>query len=147
MSAFDQYIFGNSALYERLCLITEVLGKFVSCAPRAVSIDQLEKQTGRSARELQKLCTTLCREQLLQLHQAQPHSWRLACEASQVTLEDAFRCVVAEKTVRTKAKAAAVTTAENNAAPRREVDLLVMQAAMGINQSVFQHLRQFSLDR
>ena len=25
--------------------------------------------------------------------------------------------------------------------------MLVMQATMGINQSIFQHLRQFSLDR
>lgn len=153
MSAVDQYILGNSALYERLCLITEVLGKFVSSAPRAVDIAQLEKQTGRPAKELQKLCAMLCREQLLQLQPGQPYCWRLACEASQVTLEDAFRCVVAEKTARVKTKAASVTAEEAGAAvsdgavPRREVDLLVMQATMGINQSVFRHLRQFSLDR
>lgn len=153
MSAVDQYILGNSALYERLCLITEVLGKFVSSAPRAVDIAQLEKQTGRPAKELQKLCAVLCREQLLQPQPGQPHCWRLACEASRVTLEDAFRCVVAEKVTRAKTKAASGaheatgTAASDNAVPRREVDLLVMQATMDINQSVFRHLRQFSLDR
>lgn len=147
MSSVDQYILGNSALYERLCLITEVLGKFVSCAPRAVMLAQLEQQTGRPAKELQKLCGVLCREQLLSPHPEQPHSWLLACEASQVTLEDAFRCVVAEKTQRAKPKTATASVEESGTAPRREVDLLVMQATMGINQSVFQHLRQFSLDR
>jgi len=146
MSAIDQYLLGNSALYERLCLITEVLGKFVSCAPRAVDIAQLEKHTGRPAKELQTLCAMLCREQLLHPHPEQRHSWRLACEASRVTLEDAFRCVMAEQAARARpGRPKAAPTLED--APRREVDLLVMQATMGIHQSVFQHLRQFSLDR
>lgn len=30
---------------------------------------------------------------------------------------------------------------------QQQLDLLLMQATMSINQSMFQHLRQFSLDR
>jgi DNA-binding IscR family transcriptional regulator len=146
MSAVDQYILGSGVLYERLCLITEVLGRFVSSAPRAVDIAQLEKHTGRPAKELLRLCAMLCREQLLQPHPGQVRCWELARDASQVTLEDAFRCAMNEQAARARpgrVKASVVA----DAAPRREVDMLVMQATMGINQSVFQHLRQFSLDR
>lgn len=151
MNAVDAYLLGNSALHARLCLVTEVLGKFVSGAPREVSLAQLEKHTGRSARDLQKVCAMLCREGLLAPCPQQAQHWRLACEASRVTLEDAFRCVAAEKAARGRYKAG--QRAGHNAAPdvadmpHREVDLLVMQATMGIQQSVFQHLRQFSLDR
>lgn len=146
MSAVDQYILGSGILYERLCLITEVLGRFVTCAPRTVDIEQLEKHTGRPAKELLRLCAMLCREQLLKPHPGQRHSWQLACEASQVTLEDAFRCAINEQAARSRSVRAKIHTATEDA-PCREVDMLVMQATMGINQSIFQHLRQFSLDR
>lgn len=146
MSSVDNYILGDSALYARLCMITSVLGKFVSSMPRAVSLQQLEEQTGRPARELVKLCNLLCRENLLLPHPDRPHSWMLACEASQVTLEDAFRCAVAEQASRAR-PGRQKSAPENADGVQREVDLLVMQATMGINQSVFQHLRQFSLDR
>lgn len=143
MSAADQYLLGNAALYARLGLVTEVLGKFVSASPRAVGIAQLEKQTGCSARELQKVCTMLCREGLLLAQPKQLHHWVLACEASAVTLEDAFRCVIAEKAARERTR----RVPDEADMPSREVDLLLMQATMGIQQSVFRHLRQFSLDR
>lgn len=143
MSSVDQYLLGNAALYARLSLVTEVLGKFVSAAPRMVGIAQLERQTGRSARELQRVCAMLCREGLLRPEPKHAQHWTLACEASLVTLEDVFRCVIAEKTARERSRA----TADETGVHRREVDLLLMQATMGIQQSVFQHLRQFSLDR
>ncbi|WP_292933107.1 hypothetical protein [Noviherbaspirillum sp.] len=143
MNAVDEYLLGSSTLYARLCLVTDVLGEFVSSAPREVGLAQLEKHTGRSARELQKVCAMLCREGLLLLCPTQAPHWKLACEASDVTLEDAFRCVAAEKAARERHKAAP----DAADMPHREVDLLVMQATMGIQQSVLQHLRQFSLDR
>lgn len=145
MSALDQYILGSSVLYDRVCLITEVLGKFVSSAPRAVDMAQLEKHTGRPAKELLRLCAMLCREELLLPHPGQRHCWMLAREASQVTLEDAFRCAMNEQAAR--ARPGRAKSGVPDGGPRREVDMLVMQATMGINQSIFQHLRQFSLDR
>lgn len=139
-------IFGSSSMYERLCLVTEVLGAFVSVAPRTVGIEQLARQTGRPAKELARLCNALCREQLLASDRG--NVWRLAGDASEVTLEDAFRFVVNEQAARsrTRQRADAEELAQETAT-RRDVDLLVMQAAISINQSVFQHLRQFSLDR
>lgn len=145
MSAIEQAILGSGVLYDRLCLITEVLGRFVSCAPRAVDIAQLEKHTGRPAKELLRLCAMLCREELLRPHPEQQRCWLLAREASQVTLEDAFRCAMNEQAARARPGRPRAVVPDGT--PRREVDMLVMQATMGINQSIFQHLRQFSLDR
>lgn len=143
MSAIDHYILGDAAFHARLSLVTEVLGKFVSAAPRAVDMAQLEKQKGRTTRELLRVCALLCREGLLTMEPKHSRRWKLTCAASVVTLEDVFRCVVAEKTVRGRA---GLNNDEADASPR-EVDLLLMQATMEIQQSVFHHLRQFSLDR
>lgn len=150
MNAADEYLLGDSALYGRLCLITELLGQFVASAPRAVSLAQLEQLTGRPARELVRLCNILCREQVLRPDAGQSQSWTLACETSQLTLEDAFRCAVSEQASRARSakhKAARTAAAQQQDAVHPEVGMLVMQATMGINQSVFHHLRQFSLDR
>lgn len=143
MSVTDQCILGSGVLYDRLCLITEVLGRFVSCAPRAVDLAQLEKHTGRPAKELLRLCAMLCREELLRPHPEMTPCWILTREASQVTLEDAFRCAINEQAARARRGRPKAAVPD----PRREVDMLVMQATMDINQSIFQHLRQFSLDR
>jgi hypothetical protein len=147
MSAIDRFIIGDGTSYARLCLITDVLGKFVSYAPRAVGMVQLQRHTGRAPKELHRLCAMLCGAQLPQPDPSQRGSRRLACEASQVTLEDAFRCVLAERAARAKPKAAPQGDDEPEATSRREITLLLMQATMGINQSVYRHLRQFSLDR
>lgn len=148
MKAIDDFLLGDSALYARLCMTTEVLGHFVSCAPRSLALDQLERQTRMPVKDLLKLCAMLCREQVLRPHPKQPQCWVLACETSELTLEDAFRCVVSEQSGRARAaKRRAMAEAPLTDTVHREVDMLVMQATMGINQSVFQHLRQFSLDR
>ena len=143
MNGMDQVFLGSGVLYDRVCLITEVLGRFVSSAPRAVDLAQLEKHTGRPAKELLRLCAMLCREGLLRVDPQLPRGWQLACEASRLTLEDAFRCAMNEQAARARPGRAKV----QEGVPRREVDMLVMQATMDINQSIFQHLRQFSLDR
>ncbi|MFC7518165.1 hypothetical protein ACFQUU_24435 [Herbaspirillum sp. GCM10030257] len=148
MNAIDDFLLGDSALHARLCVTTEVLGQFVSCAPRSLTLDQLKRQTRMPIRDLLKLCTTLCREQLLRPHPEQPQSWALACATSKLTLEDAFRCVVSEQLESVRvAKRRPLSEQPLADTVHREVDMLVMQATMGINQSVFQHLRQFSLDR
>jgi hypothetical protein len=109
----EDFILGDSALHQRLCAITEVLGKFVACAPRQLNIWHLAESTGRSERELEKLCVGLARAAVGQY--IDPSAAQLSGHRPQRFQHDA--------------------------------DLLVMQAAMAINQSVFQHLRQFSLDR
>lgn len=141
MTTVEDYILGNGALHDRFFATTEILAKLVSSAPRSVSIAQLEEETGRPARELGKLCAGLARSSLLMPDPRAPERWMLTCDASMVTLEDVFRCVLAEQQARKAPGKAGTERAPN------DVDLLVMQAMIAINQSVFKHLRQFSLDR
>ena len=140
MVTVEDCILGNSALHDRFFATTEILARLVSSAPRAVSMAQLEDATGRSEKELTKLCIALARVGLLRQDAQAPEKWALTCEPSQVTLEDVFRCVMTEQQTRSR-KAASADRAPN------DVDLLVMQAMIAINQSVFKQLRQFSLDR
>lgn len=140
MVTVDHCILGNGALHDRFFATTEILAKVVSCAPRGVRIAQLEEATGRTSRELGRLCQALARAGLLR-HDAAAGKWQLTCDPCAVTLEDVFRCVLSETPARKPARASASERAAS------DVDVLVMQAMLAINQSVFQHLRQFSLDR
>ena len=143
----DDFILGDSALHQRLCAITELLGKFVGSAPRPLSVWQLVEGTGRTEREIGALCAALARAGLLRGHARLLDNWELVCAPDQVTLEDVFRCVMAEQPVLPKPALPLPSAAARPARLQHDADLLVMQAAMAINQSVFQHLRQFSLDR
>lgn len=140
MGTVESYIFGNGALHDRFFATTEILAKLVSSAPRAVGMEQLESATGRPAKELAKLCSSLERAGLVCQDREAAEKWTLTCDPCMVTLEDVFRCVLTEQQGRSRSKAAP------DRAPN-DVDLLVMQAMIAINQSVFKHLRQFSLDR
>jgi DNA-binding IscR family transcriptional regulator len=143
------FMLGDGALHQRLCAITEILGKFVGCAPRQLSIRNLVESTGRCENDLENLCAELTRAALLQSNLQLPGSWSLACAPDKVTLEDVFRCVMTEQPVQGQPSAADFVQLAGRQSQRvqYDVDLLVTQAAMAINQSVFQHLRQFSLDR
>lgn len=142
MVPVEDFILGSGTLHERFCLTTEILAKLVSSAPRSVSIAQLENETGRSPEELTALCESMTRLGLLCRDPLAQERWLLTCDASMVTLEDVYRCVLAERpqTAGGSGKAVAVRA-------QTDVDLLVMQAMIEINQSVLKHLRQFSLDR
>jgi DNA-binding IscR family transcriptional regulator len=143
MVTVEDYILGGSGLHDRLCAMAEIMAKLVSSAPRAVSMAQLEQATGRPSKELTRLCGCLWRADLLLPGPRAGESWSLACEPSEVTLEDVFRCIVAEQ----QACAKPAAKPRKPECPRGDVDLLVMQAMIAINQSVLKHLRQFSLDR
>jgi len=140
----DDYILGNGVLHDRFRVTTEILSALVSSAPRSVSMAQLQSYTGRPTKELTKLCSALWRSTLTQPDANVRGSWMLACAPSTVTLEDVFRCVIANQPA--VAKPTIVKSAEADQR-HHDIDLLVMQATMAINQSVFRHLRQFSLDR
>ncbi|GIZ50717.1 hypothetical protein [Noviherbaspirillum aridicola] len=132
------YLLGNAVLHARFIATTQILAKMVSRAPRALSISQLEDETGRPARELGKLCHALGRAGVLCRDGECLDRWRLAGEPSEVTLEDVFRCIVEQQTPARPGKPEAAAS---------EVDLLLMQAMIAINQSVSTQLRRFSLDR
>ncbi|HJV87181.1 MAG TPA: hypothetical protein VJ698_17075 [Noviherbaspirillum sp.] len=143
MVTVEDCILGNGALHDRFFATTEILARLVSSSPRTVSMEQLEDATGRPARELARLCNNLVRANLLQHDPAAPDKWMLTCHPGMVTLEDVFRCVLAGQPARSKSAVRSSTHERSSS----DVDLLVMQAMIAINQSVFKHLRQFSLDR
>lgn len=143
MITSDDYILGNGQLHERFRVTTEILGALVSSSPRPVTIAQLQSYTGRSAREISRLCAELERSALTEPDKKTRGSWLLACPPSSVTLEDVFRCVIANTDQRKTTTPSQIEFDRT----RRDVDLLVTQATIAINQSVFQHLRQFTLDR
>lgn len=142
MVTVEDYILGNSALHDRFFATTEILARIVASAPRAVSLGQLEEASGRPAKQILKLCARLVRANLLCHDTNGAHKWMLTCNPSMVTLEDVFRCVMTENQ-----GARSTSSASAPERVRSDVDLLVMQAMIAINQSVFKHLRQFSLDR
>lgn len=147
MVPLDDCIFGNNVLHARFCATTEILARLVSTAPRAVSLPQLEQATNRTPKDLAKLCAALARAGLLRAVPGAVQSWSLTCEPSHVTLEDVFRCVLNERPGRSSSMREAT---QDTAVPERlttDVNLLVTQAMIAVNQSVFKHLRQFSLDR
>ena len=143
----DDFLLGDSALHQRLCAITEILARFVAAAPRSLSLLQLVDGIGRPERELNRLCGALDRAGLLRRHAALPDTWELLCAPDQVTLEDVFKGVMADQPERPKFTEPVAAAVRRQHRLHHDADLLVMQAAMAINQSVFQHLRQFSLDR
>jgi DNA-binding IscR family transcriptional regulator len=140
MAAVDDYILGNGALHDQFCITTEILAKLILQSPQPVGMAQLANYTGRAEKELARLCAGLARAKLLRPAADGSGNWMLACESGAVTLEDVFRCVIAAQPGRGKPAAKPDTVC-------RDADLLVMQATITINQSVFKHLRQFSLDR
>jgi DNA-binding IscR family transcriptional regulator len=140
----DDYILGNGVLHDRFRVTTEILSALVSCAPRSLSMAQLQSYTGRPTRELTKLCGALWRSTLTQPDANARGNWMLACAPSTVTLEDVFRCVIADQPQMPKPT---IVKPDEDNQRHHDIDLLVMQATMAINQSVFRHLRQFSLDR
>lgn len=144
MPSIDDYIFGNGALHERFRVTTQALAVLVTCAPRSVSISQVQKYVQRSARDIEKLLDGLQEPMLAQPDPNKNGNWRLACEPSQVTLEDVFRFVISSYDNRTPRPR---EDAEPSEQLMMDVDLLVMQATMAVNQDVYRQLRQFSLDR
>jgi DNA-binding IscR family transcriptional regulator len=139
----NDFLLGNGALHDRFCLTTEILGALMAHGARPLSNAELEQVTGRSAREIGKICQSMRRVGLLAQATSLPRSWKLDCEPSKTTLEDVYRCVLAEQPRNCKAVA---TRSDPQDATFHHVNLLIMQATMAINQSVLRHLSQFSLD-
>lgn len=139
MQALDGYILGNGTLHAQLALATKILAMLAARTPHCVTLETFAGQTLQPARELRKLCDSLCRAELVQ--QTSRDSWMLACTPGRTTLEDVYRAILAAP----GRKAAASTAAPQ--APHDNLDLLLAQAAMAVNQNILTQLRQFTLDR
>lgn len=138
----DHYILGDAVLHNRLCITAGILAELMLRAPRSVSIAKLAEAIGCPVKQLEPICHGLWRNGLLQPDPAIHGNWMLSGSPSDITLEDVFRSLLAEPTYTPRSMRML-----QPAHLARDVDLLVMQAAVGVNQGMFRHLRRFSLDQ
>jgi DNA-binding IscR family transcriptional regulator len=140
MSMADEYLLGDAPMHNKFQMTAEILERFVAEGSSAVTATRIAECTGRTTREVMQICKSLQRAAILQPVARAARTWTLARDPSTITLEDVYRCVAAERSQPQKLEAVEHGLANS-------VDLLIMQATIAINQSLFQHLRQFSLDR
>ncbi len=139
-----QHILGNVALQERFFMYAEVLAHIVSRTSRPVSLGQLESDSDLPPVELKRLCNQLERAGILNKHPNLPEGWSLGKDPGTVTLEDVLRCVLAEGRRRGGSSREA---GDRRFGGDHDLDLLLMQAAMAVDENIFKQLRTFSLDR
>lgn len=169
MHVVEDFICANRAMHEQFRAVAQVLSLFVQEQARGLSLVRLQRETQRPVAELRQICIDLTQLQLLRRQVGRGERWMLAREAASITLEDAYDCLMlaqtearaagampaasASVTAPTSAsglkgvKATDVRTLDVAAGCKMGVDIVIMQAAMGINQSTRQHLRHFHLDR
>lgn len=145
MQSLDGYILGNSTLHTQLAVATRILALLAASAPQCVTLATLQNATRRSAIELRKICKGFHHAGFVTTPKDVHDAWMLHCDLGDVTLEDVYLALLAgagnSKKSATGNAAAETSTQQNN------LDLILMQAAMTINQSLFKQLRQFRLDR
>lgn len=126
---------------QKFRVTTEILEQFVSNPSQELSSARLAEHIGRTVREVNQVCKKLQLIGLIEPAKPVAKGWKLVCDPNTITLEDVYRGVIADTAT------AVVTEPDRTADPARGVDLLIMQATMEVNQSIFRHLRQFSLGR
>ena len=145
MQSLDAYILGNSTLHTQLAVATRILALLAASAPQCVTLATLHSATRRSALELRKICKGFNHAGFVTTPKAMHDAWTLHCDLATVTLEDVYLALLAGAG---HGKKTATTDAAAEASPQQNnLDLILMQAAMTINQSLFKLLRQFTLDR
>lgn len=136
-----EFMFADLLLDSKFRAATEILEQFVSCAAREISASELAHQTDRTVREVNVICRLLAEAGLVRSSEGRSRSWMLVCDPVSLTLEDVYRALSRQ------AVAADHPSGDDRELLGRSVDLLISQATMAVNQSVAQHLRQFSLNR
>jgi hypothetical protein len=142
MLSNNDYLLGNRALHEQWRGSTQVLVTVAEHAPQSVSIERLCTGTGRSEREVEKLCRGLEHAGLLCKPFPRRREWQLTCDANVLTLETVYLCVLEEAARNEDAKVVAADAPDK---ALHRVDVLLTQAVMTVHQSVLTHLRQFSI--
>jgi DNA-binding IscR family transcriptional regulator len=140
MAVSDNFLFADSQIDQKFRMTAEILEQFVANRSQVMSIAYLADHTGHSVREITQVCKKLQVAGLVKSSKNSSKVWMLVCDPNTITLEDVYRGVIANS-----------RPFHDNANPQPEnsrgVDLLIMQATMEVNQSIFKHLRQFSLGR
>ena len=147
MQSLDGYILGNSTLHTQLAVAARILALLAASAPQCVTLATLQSATRRSAIELRKICRGFNHAGFATTPKQMHDAWMLDCDLGSVTLEDVYLAILAGAG-HSKKSAAGSTDAAAEASPQQNnLDLILMQAAVTINQSLFRLLRQFTLDR
>jgi DNA-binding IscR family transcriptional regulator len=140
MPVSDDFLFADFLMDQKFRITTEILELFVTNPSQDLSIAYLVEYTGHTAREITQICKKLQLAGLVQPTKNSSKVWMLVCDPSTITLEDVYRGMIANQQP--------IQIHSNSDLERaRSVDLLIMQATMEVNQSIFKHLRQFSLGR
>ncbi len=159
MSLVEDYICASRQMHDQFRAVAEVLSLFVHEDARGCSLARLQRETHKPIAQLRQICIDLTQLQLLRRQLGRGERWVLARDGGSVTLEDVYDCLMLAQGQRSSVLESAqassfkgVKPVEMNApAPfascQSRVDIVVMQAAMGINQSTREHLRHFHLDR
>ena len=140
MSVSDNFLFADYLMDQKFRITTEILELFVNNPSQDLSISYLVEYTGHTTRAVTQICRKLQIAGLVQPAKNSSKVWMLTCDPSSITLEDVYRGMIANQQP-------TQSRANPEADRERSVDLLIMQATMEVNQSIFQHLRQFSLGR
>jgi DNA-binding IscR family transcriptional regulator len=141
MTASDDFLFADVLMDQKFRITTEILEQFVSNPSQELSAARLAEHIGRTVREVNQVCKKLQLIGLVEPVKPATRGWKLICDPNTITLEDVYRGVIANT------EAAPAPDADRGTDAARGVDLLIMQATMEVNQSIFRHLRQFSLGR
>lgn len=139
MPASDDFLFADFLMDQKFRVTTEILELFVNSPSQNLSTALIAEQTGQTTREVTQICKKLQLTGLVQPVGNSSKAWKLMGDPGSITLEDVYRGMIAKPFV------AQETNPEVERS--RSVDLLIMQATMEVNQSIFKHLRQFSLGR
>ena len=140
MPASDDFLFADFLMDQKFRITTEILELFVTNPSQDLSIAYLVEYTGHTTREITQICRKLQLAGLVQPAKNSSKVWMLVCDPSTITLEDVYRGMIANSQP-------TPSPASPEMERTRSVDLLIMQATMEVNQSIFKHLRQFSLGR
>lgn len=145
MQSLDDYILGNSKLHAQLVTATRILAMLAASAPQCVTLATMQRDSGGSARELRKICEDFNHAGYTSTPKKMRDAWMLHCDLSSVTLADVYLAAIASPGKQSGAGATGATAQASR--QQNNLDLILMQATMTINQSLFRLLRQFTLDR
>lgn len=136
----EEFILGNASLHMQLSAALEVLTQLICNASRLPSAQQLSETLEVSPRYLRKLLRNMTDGGLLQAHPERADTWVFPHKPHEVTLADVCQALAAGKEEQTPGQT-------DTRAPFTSSGLLLMQAAMSINQAAWQQLQRFDLGR
>jgi DNA-binding IscR family transcriptional regulator len=147
MQVLDDYIFGNSTLHAQLATSMKILAMLAAKAPKCVTLEAIQDATRHSAQEIRKICASFNHAGFATTPKELHDAWKLDCDLGSVTLEDVYLATMATFGSGNQSGAATTAATAEPSQQQTNLDLILMQATMTINQSLFRLLRQFTLDR